>query len=58
MKYYFPFGETVHPLVQQDRGPKKVFVLGVYASAVHARWRKDWKSRTRLTPEGTVVLTL
>ena len=22
---------------QEDRGPKKVFVLGVYASAVHAR---------------------
>jgi hypothetical protein len=43
MKYYFPFGETVHPLVQQDRGPKKVFVLGVYASAVHARWKKDDK---------------
>ena len=43
MKYYFPFGETVHPLVQQDRGPKKVFVLGVYASAVHARWIKDDK---------------
>jgi hypothetical protein len=40
MKYYFPFGETVRPLVQQDRSPKKVFVLGVYASAVHARWKK------------------
>ena len=38
MKYFFPFGETVKPLVQQDRTPKKVFVLGVYASAVHARW--------------------
>lgn len=37
-KYYFPFGETVKPLVQEDRTPKKVFVLGVYASAVHARW--------------------
>ena len=35
MSYYYPFGETVHPLVQQDRTPKKVFVLGVYASAVH-----------------------
>lgn len=43
MKYYFPFGETVRPLAQQDRSPKKVFVLGVYASAVHARWRKDDK---------------
>lgn len=37
MKYFFPFGEAVRPLVQQDRSPKKVFVLGVYASAVHAR---------------------
>ena len=43
MKYYFPFGEPVHPLVQKDRSPKKVFVLGVYASAVHARWKKDGK---------------
>ena len=38
MSYYFPFGETVKPLVQEDRTPKKVFVLGIYASAVHARW--------------------
>ena len=28
----FPFGEQVHDVVQQDRSPKKVFVLGVYAS--------------------------
>ena len=34
MNYYYPFGEIVHPLIQQDRTPKKVFVLGVYASAV------------------------
>lgn len=39
MSYYYPFGEEVRPVVQQDRNPKKVFVLGVYASAVHARWR-------------------
>lgn len=38
--YYYPFGEVVRPLVQQDRSPKRVFVLGVYASAVHARWRR------------------
>jgi hypothetical protein len=43
MSYQYPFGEIVRPLVQQDRTPKKVFVLGVYASAVHARWRKDGK---------------
>ena len=43
MSYYYPFGETVHPLVQQDRTPKKVFVLGVYASAVHARWKQGNK---------------
>lgn len=36
--YQFPFGEYVRPVVQEDRTPKKVFVLGVYASAVHARW--------------------
>lgn len=36
--YRFPFGERLHRLVQEDRTPKKVFVLGVYASAVHARW--------------------
>lgn len=40
MSYYYPFGEELKPLVQQDRTPKKVFVLGVYASAVHARWTK------------------
>lgn len=34
----FPFGQPVLPLVQQNRTEKKVFVLGVYASAVHARW--------------------
>lgn len=34
----FPFGQPVLPLVQKDRTPKRVFVLGVYASAVHARW--------------------
>lgn len=37
-EYQFPFGEYVHPVVQDDRNPKKVFVLGVYASAVHAKW--------------------
>lgn len=41
MDCYFPFGQKLHPLVQEDRTPKKVFVLGVYASAVHARWKKD-----------------
>ena len=40
MRYQYPFGEYVRPLVQEDRSPKKVFVLGVYASAVHARWKK------------------
>ena len=39
--YRFPFGERLHRLAQEDRTPKKVFVLGVYASAVHARWMKD-----------------
>ena len=34
----FPFGRPIETLVQTDRRPKRVFVLGVYASAVHARW--------------------
>ncbi len=39
--YRFPFGERLHRLAQEDRTPKKVFVLGVYASAVHARWKRN-----------------
>jgi uracil-DNA glycosylase len=35
----FPFGQPVMVVMQQDCRPKPVFVLGVYASAVHARWR-------------------
>lgn len=34
----FPFGRPVRRVEQLDRSPKKVFVLGVYASAVHAQW--------------------
>jgi uracil-DNA glycosylase len=34
----FPFGQPVRAVTQKDRSPKGVFVLGVYASAVHARW--------------------
>ena len=41
MAYLFPFGQELHPLVQEDKSPKKIFVLGVYASAVHARWKLD-----------------
>ena len=41
MKYQYPFGEYIQPLVQEERSPKKMFVLGVYASAVHAIWKKD-----------------
>jgi hypothetical protein len=36
--YTFPFGQPVQEVIQQDRTPKRVFVLGVYASAVHAQW--------------------
>ena len=34
----FPFGQPIQHIVQADRSPKRVFILGVYASAVHARW--------------------
>jgi hypothetical protein len=42
----FPFGEPLKVLTQQDRSLKKVFVLGVYASAVHAKW---------FSPEGKLL---
>ena len=34
----FPFGRKVTILRQREKTHKDVFVLGVYASAVHARW--------------------
>lgn len=37
-RYCFPFGQELRKVEQKDRSPKKAFVLGVYASAVHARW--------------------
>lgn len=36
--YRFPFGQVLSPCVEEDRRKKEVFVLGVYSSAVHARW--------------------
>jgi hypothetical protein len=41
----FPFGKPILALQQRDRREKKAFVLGVYASAVHAVWH---------SPKGTV----
>lgn len=43
----FPFGQKLTKVEQTDKAPnKKVFVLGVYASAVHARWLdKDRKQK-------------
>jgi hypothetical protein len=34
----FPFGEPIRKVQQKDQRAKRVFVLGVYASAVHAEW--------------------
>jgi hypothetical protein len=38
MEHKFPFGQLLKQVKQEDTSPKKVFVLGVYASAVHAKW--------------------
>jgi len=43
----FPFGRPVQTLKQTDCSPKDVFILGVYASAVHAKW---------LDPQGKIVV--
>lgn len=45
--FTYPFGQKVVPVEQKDRSPKKVFVLGVYASAVHAKWL-DQKGKLRV----------
>lgn len=34
----FPFGHPLEIVEQTDRRPKRVFILGVYSSAIHARW--------------------
>jgi hypothetical protein len=34
----YPFGQPLRRVLQVDRSPKRAFVLGVYASVVHARW--------------------
>lgn len=38
MNYNFPFGQPLTKVQQKDKTPKKAFCLGVYASAVHAKW--------------------
>jgi hypothetical protein len=38
-EFYFPFGQKLSKVQQKDiSGDKHVFVLGVYASAIHAKW--------------------
>jgi hypothetical protein len=47
-KFYFPFGQPIKKVEQTDITPKEVFVLGVYASAVHAQWNgSDGKIKVR-----------
>jgi len=38
MNNIFPFGQKLKDVVQLEREQKDIFVLGVYASAVHAKW--------------------
>lgn len=38
METVYPFGSKLKKVEQQDKSSKKVFVLGVNASAVHAKW--------------------
>src|SRR5437870_1786553 len=37
-QYVFPFGQPLQKVEQKNRTKMKAFVLGVYASAVHAKW--------------------
>ena len=63
----FPFGEPLRPVVQLDRGPKDVFVLGVYSvSAVRPTRRNRSSERVRVgfrnadelaaSPDQTMIL--
>lgn len=36
--YIFSFGSKLQKVEQTDKSPKSHFILGVYASAVHAKW--------------------
>ena len=47
--YYFPFGQKLTKVQQTETTPnKEVFVLGVYASAIHAKWLdKDGKIKVQ-----------
>jgi len=45
---HYPFGAALRRVAQADRARKRVFLLGVYASAVHARW-VDAKGKTLIT---------
>lgn len=49
MEYTFPFGQKISAVRQVNDGqPKKLFILGVYASAVHVKWYgPDGKIRIR-----------
>jgi hypothetical protein len=42
----YPFGEPLGSVQWRTSGPRRVFVLGVYPSAFHAKW---------LSPEGRVI---
>lgn len=47
-EFIFPFGQKVKKVIQKDRTPKEIFILGVYASAVHAKWvSPDGKEKVR-----------
>ncbi len=35
----FPFGAEIKRIEQKDKSPKRFFVIGSYASAVHAEWK-------------------
>lgn len=48
MSCIFPFGCKIKRIQQINRTPKKAFILGVYASAVHARWI-DSNGKTKVT---------
>ncbi len=47
----FPFGQPVTAFARTDRGPRDVFVLGAYPSALHVAWNSpDGRQRIKALP--------
>lgn len=55
--YYFPFGQKLHPLVQEDTSPKKVFGIWLTRSGRRAFLLTNEKGTTPINPIAVMPLS-